>query len=379
MVARVRSALFFEVEINMSKLETLCLLLVLSITTATPAQLPAGSAATVPTSTASVAVAPVANPEPIVTQFKKTVVFVETECIVVDPTGAMKVVPYLGTGFLVLHHDGRFPAVQGFNYLVTNRHVAMPGIEDGAPCRVQGYKIRFNLKNAAADGSYSEVMSGGANVPWVYPSDGAIDLAVTPIGLDSAKYAQLTFPSSLFLTTDDAKKNQVVEGDSVLFTGLFVQFIGQVRSEPIVREGKIAMIPDEQVPTTLRSLGNIYLVDAHVFGGNSGSPMLVNLGGQRDNGLMAGFNYHRLGLISGYVQETSDFKLQAVAGYAGTVVANSGVAMVVPAQQILDLLNCDALLSLRQQQFAAMPPVAAPNTTTPHPPPPGSTAPPTQR
>ena len=263
----------------MKKPEMLYLLLVLSITVATPAQLPAGNAGTVPTSVASAAVAPVANPEPIVTQFKKTVVFVETDCIVTDAAGAVKIVRYLGTGFLVMHHDARFPTVQGFNYLVTNRHVARPGIEDGSPCHVQGYKIRFNLKNAAADGSYTEVISGGANVPWVYPSDGAIDLAVVPIGMDYSKYSQLAFPSSLFLTTDEVKQNRVVEGDSVLFTGLFVQFIGQVRSEPIVREGKIAMIPDEQVPTTLRTLGNIYLVDAHVFGGNSGSPMLVNLGG----------------------------------------------------------------------------------------------------
>jgi hypothetical protein len=349
----------------MKKLELVTPFLLVSITMVSSAQLAPGNGATIPTSPASVAAAPVANSEPIVTQFKKTVVFLETDCIVTDSTGAAKVVPYLGTGFLVIDHDERFPAVQGFNYLVTNRHVTMPGIEDGEPCRVQGYKIRFNLKNAAADGSYTEVIPGGASVPWVYPSDRAIDLAVTSISLDSARYAQLTFPSSLFLTTEEAKQNHIVEGDSVLFTGLFVQFIGQVRSEPIVREGKIAMIPDEQVPTTLRSLGNVYLVDAHVFGGNSGSPMLVNLGGQRDNGLTAGFNYHLLGLISGYVQETSDFKLQAVAGYAGTVVANSGVAMVVPAQQILDLLNCDALLSLRQQQFAALPPSAAPNMTPP--------------
>jgi hypothetical protein len=346
-------------------METVVLFLLQSVAPFAAAQLPARDAASLPASVASVAAAPVTNPEPIVTQFKKTVVFVETDCIVSEPAGGVKVVPYLGTGFLVAHHDERFPNVQGFNYLVTNRHVTLPGIEDGVPCHVQGYKIRLNLKNASADGSYSETIAAGADVPWLYPSDRSIDLAVTPFGMDPAKYSQLSFPSSLFLSTDEAKLNRLVEGDSVLFTGLFVQFIGQVRSEPIVREGRIAMIPDEQVPTTLRLLGNVYLVDTHVFGGNSGSPMLVNLGGQRDSGLRTGFDYHLLGLISGYVQETSDFKLQAVAGYAGTVVANSGVAMVVPAQQILDLLNCDALQSLRQKQFAALPPAAVPNTATP--------------
>jgi hypothetical protein len=69
-----------------------------------------------------------------------------------------------------------------------------------------------------------------------------------------------------------------------VFTGLFVQFIGQTKLEPIVREGKIAMIPGEAVPTTMHTLGHVYLVDAHVFGGNSGSPMLIDLGGQRDGG-----------------------------------------------------------------------------------------------
>ncbi len=344
----------------MKKLKMICLLPLLCIAIAASAQSPVGNSGALPTTAASVATVPAANPEPIVTQFKKTVVFVEADCIVADDTGARKIVPYLGTGFLVMYHDDRFPAVQGFNYLVTNHHVASPGIEDGTPCQVQDYKIRLNLKNAAADGSYSEVISAGANVPWVYPTDPAVDLAMVPIALDMSKYSLLAFPSSLFLTSEEAKQNRVVEGDSVLFTGLFVQFIGQVKSEPIVREGKIAMIPDEKMPTTLHVLGNVYLVDAHVFGGNSGSPMLVNLSGQRDNGLMAGYNYHLLGLISGYVQETSDFKLQPVASYAGTVVANSGVATVVPAQQILDLFNVEVLRANRQKVFEAMPAAPAP-------------------
>ena len=165
----------------------------------------------------------------------------------------------------------------------------------------------------------------------------------------------LQFPTSLFLTSAEFKSNRIVEGDSVLFTGVFIQFLGQVKLEPIVREGKIAMIPDEPVPTTLRSLGDIYLVDAHVFGGNSGSPMLVNLAGQRDSGLVAGMNYHLLGLVSGYMQESSDFNLQAVASYAGTVIANSGVAIVVPAQQILDLLDTQTQKDYRQRVASSLP------------------------
>jgi hypothetical protein len=35
------------------------------------------------------------------------------------------------------------------------------------------------------------------------------------------------------------------------------------------------MIPDEPMMTTTGKLGSLYLGDVHIFGGNSGSPVLV--------------------------------------------------------------------------------------------------------
>jgi len=317
------------------------------------AQQPLANSPQLPVSPANAVATPPANSEPIMSQFKKTVIFLETDCLTTSADGSQTVTPYLGTGFLVLHHDDRFPQIGGFNYLVTNRHVAYPGAENHSPCRVVDYKVRFNLRQPETNGTaLSEAFSLGPNVPWSLSTDESADIAVTPFGVDENKFSFLTFPTSLFLTDGQAKQNRVVEGDSVVFTGLFVQFLGQVKLEPIVREGKIAMIPGEPIPTTLRSLGQVYLVDAHVFGGNSGSPILVNLAGQRDNGLIAGMNYKLLGLVSGYVQETSELNLQPVAGYAGTVVANSGIAIVVPAQQILDLLEAPKMQEMRQQVVA---------------------------
>ncbi len=229
----------------------------------------------------------------------------------------------------------------------------LPGIGNKSPCTVVDYKVKFDLHNKGGATSFlSQAISLGPSVSWVFPSDPAIDLAITPFGLDQSIAAVLSFPSTLFLTDDQARQNRVVEGDSVVFTGLFIQFLGQQKIQPIVREGKIAMIPDEPVPTTLKNLGRVYLVDAHVFGGNSGAPVLVSLAGQRDMGLMIGTNYKLLGLVSGYVQENSEFSLQAVAGYAGTVLANSGIAMVVPAQQMIDLLDTQVLKDQRQQSAA---------------------------
>jgi hypothetical protein len=303
------------------------------------------------------AVAPNALPQPSPIQaMKKSVVFLEADCIETDLNGSKFISPHAGTAFLVSVADPRLKTRQ-FTYLVTNRHVAQPGVEDGKPCELANYVLRVDAKTPLPGGSYSVIQTMPISMMrWSFSDDPSVDLAVTPIGLSSEALDVVYVPSDLLLTDQEAKTQAITEGDSVLFTGLFVQMVGQVHSEPIVREGKIAMVPREKMPTTLHSLGAVYLVDSHVFGGNSGSPMFVNLAGERAGNLIVGVNYKLLGVVSGYVQESSNFSLQAVAAYAGTVTANSGIAMVVPAQNILDILNSVEMQKQRDVAVEALQP-----------------------
>jgi hypothetical protein len=294
---------------------------------------------------------------PMVDIMKKTVVFLFADCKTTLPDGSPGVAQYAGTAFLLSVADPRLGPGRSFTYLVTNRHMAQPGIEDGKPCEVSRYLVRLDSKTASANGSYSIL----ATVPtdtfhWVFSADLADDIAITSIGVDTDKFDVVFLPSDMLLGESDVTKNRIVEGDSVLFTGLFVQFIGQVHAEPIVREGKVAMMPREKVPTTLHSLGDVYLVDSHVFGGNSGSPMFVDLAGQRDGSMNLGINYKLLGVVSGYEKEEPGFQMQAVASYAGTVAPNSGIAMVVPAQKIIDIINSSNLKQQRDAAVVALPP-----------------------
>jgi hypothetical protein len=285
---------------------------------------------------------------------KKTVVFLQTNCAEFDPSGKQIIKSYAGTAFLLGVSD---PKLNGgaFTYLVTNRHLAQPGIEDGRPCQPIAYFLRADMK-VATSGSYSAVEQIPVNVlTWNYSSDPSVDLAITPISIKPDKVDVEFLPSTLLMSDADITQDKVEEGDSVLFTGLFVQMVGQAHSEPIIREGKIAMMPKEQIPTTLRSLGDVYLVDCHVFGGNSGSPMFIDLAGQREGGFIAGINYKLFGVVSGYVKESSTFELKTVAAYAGTVDANSGVAVVVPAQKILDIINSTALTYQRERALKTIP------------------------
>lgn len=261
-----------------------------------------------------------------------------------------------GTCFFVFYEDKRIGENGGFMYLVTNRHVASPGIEDGNAYPVQGVDLRLNLRNSD-QGSEEASIPIGAQLHWFFPADDSVDLAVLPILPDQVKYDYVPIPVSVFATQDVIQTRNVSEGDSILFAGYFYQFPGLKKFQPIVREGILAMIPDEKMDTTLRKPGHLYLADLHVFGGNSGSPLMVNLGGIRNGSLVSGYDYHLLGIVSGYYHEDSNLKLTIATTVTGTLEQNSGIAMVVPVDELKTLLDAPALQAVRDAEANARKPI----------------------
>jgi hypothetical protein len=262
-----------------------------------------------------------------------------------------------GTGFLVGYPDTRITRQPGevearlFPYLVTNRHVIQPGIEHGHPCSIVRSSVLLNRKpDATHASSYGESLRTDQSLRWTNSADDSIDLAVTRIGLDEKKYDHVVVPTTQFVSDDDVTSHKVVEGDPVLFAGLFVQTFDQVHTlEPIVRSGSLAMIPEGLLPMTLNAKpGHVYLADAHVFGGNSGSPMFVDLG--KFAGVIGGPYLKLLGVISQEVSENSDLTL-TIATLTGNVAGNSGVSVVVPASEIKELLDGPALKADRDHQI----------------------------
>jgi len=260
-----------------------------------------------------------------------------------------------GTCFFVFYGDKRGGENFGFMYLVTNRHMARPGIADGKNYPVLWTHVRLNLRNSD-QGSEEDVIPIGGQLQWRFPTDDAVDLAILPILPDQTKYDYIAIPVSEFATHDVVDTQQVAEGDSVLFTGYFYQFPGLRKFQPIIREGVLAMMPDEKLDTTLKKPGYLYLADVHVFGGNSGSPLFVNLGGLRNGNMMMGTHYELLGIVSGFYHEDSNLKLTVATTLTGTLEQNSGIAMVVPADELKALLDTPALQAARNAELAAKKP-----------------------
>lgn len=316
---------------------------------------------------------------PFTTVIKKTVVFITTNCVrmpsdqelaAISPEdrarwtdqGIARLTPeelarlrqdsYFGTGFIVNFLDERAGKDMGFNYLVTNRHVVQPGIENGRPCKVVNYSISVNHIGTPANPTpYLQSLAGNPGM-WIFPDDGSVDLAASSFGLPISEYDYVGIPTNIFVTKEMIQNNEVVEGDPVIFTGLFIQYSGTTSLEPVVRSGAIAMLPEGLIQTTLRKLGHVYLAEAHAFGGNSGSPMFVDVNKFKNS---LGFDYKFLGVVTGEIQETEDLTLNVTTTYKGAVSANSNVSVIVPAFEVRDLLMSPVFQQSRDAYVASHP------------------------
>ena len=275
---------------------------------------------------------------PVGVQLRKSVVLIELQCSDGDKTGKSS-----GTGFVVAKMAPQLGKDVHFDYLVTNRHVALCWDDQHRPMTVQSIGVRLNTK----DGSSQRIdLNKKGNIRWYIPADDSVDLAVTPITITS-NFDFLEIPLDNFATKDFLTANRIAEGAQIILSGYFYQFPGERKFQPIVRQGILSMIPDEPMITTTGKSGNVYLGDVHIFGGNSGSPVLVSA----QDGVLHMGEYHFLGVVSGYYHENEDLTLEIATTVKGTGQANSGVAMIVPADVLQDLIENDPELKIKRDDY----------------------------
>jgi hypothetical protein len=148
----------------------------------------------------------------------------------------------------------------------------------------------------------------------------------------------------MFLSDEIMRSKSIGSGDEVFITGLFAHLSGSKRNLPIVRMGNIAMMPGEPVPTTAFGDIEAYLIEARSIGGLSGSPAFV-----RETVQMGLGSFYLLGLMHGHwdipPQQKND-ELQVGEDMFSRV--NLGIAIVVPAKKILEVVNQPELLEMRR-------------------------------
>ncbi len=166
---------------------------------------------------------------------------------------------------------------------------------------------------------------------------------MTPIGLDSKVYEYKTIQTDLFATKELLAREHVNENDEVIFAGLFAWNPGAKKNYPIVRHGKLARLSEERIPLDRNDplkTTEVHLTDVMSFGGNSGSPVFLRIGGIREGAAnsLSGYSYYLLGVMQGFFPEGMNVTVEVVQ-LKGEAAQNSGIAAVIPAQKIIDLLE----------------------------------------
>jgi hypothetical protein len=240
-----------------------------------------------------------------------------------------------GTAFLV--HRSFEGMDIGVEYLVTAKHI-IQGIQAKDDFDGKIY-LQVNIKDGDAF-----TIETNSNDWRFHPEEIEVDVAVLPHTILGENFDVAAIPLEMFLTPQLLKRFDVRVGDDVFLTGLFYNHPGRKRSIPILRVGNIAAMPEEKVQTNIGFI-DAYLVEARSIGGISGSPVFAYMGDQRQvhpGLIISGFGMERfylLGLMHGHF----DVKIPSEDGTdiqkKNIEYVNMGIAIVVPSEKILEVLN----------------------------------------
>jgi hypothetical protein len=163
-----------------------------------------------------------------------------------------------GSGFMVLvpfENDRKWSEI----YVITNRHVI---VNAGAPV------IRLNRKDGRVE--YFETEADG----WSFHPDGD-DVAAIPIRF---AYDEMQFHAvwiGTFITSKIVTEEDVGIGDDTFMVGRFVNHEGKQQNAPAVRYGNIAMMPKEKIESPTGIAQESFLVEVRSLPGYSGSAVFL--------------------------------------------------------------------------------------------------------
>ncbi|MFC1918605.1 hypothetical protein ACFLWW_01340 [Chloroflexota bacterium] len=235
-------------------------------------------------------------------------------------------IEFKGTAFFVGVPSENIEGLD-YVYLVTARHVAKT-------LEGKSFLVRINTKAGR-----SAVLMGEGARWWYHPTDESVDVALITFA-PPPEFDYKRIQTGMFVSDKMIKNKSLGPGDEVFITGLFAQLSGSERNLPVVRTGTVAMIPDEKIPTSMGEI-EAYLIEARSIGGLSGSPAFV----YETTNLGSG-SFHFLGLMHGHWDIPGKKRGFVEDIYsAGTI--NVGIAIVVPAPKILEVLNQPELVEQR--------------------------------
>jgi hypothetical protein len=228
------------------------------------------------------------------------------------------------------------------NYAVTAKHV-LDGMDNPV--------LRVNRKD-------------GTSKPFVtnrlrWKDNGKDDLAVYALDIDENDFAIMTADISDFV--DERRQQMIYPGDEAFMVGRFISHEGKEKNSPSVRFGNISMLATE---TRVNAYGHdqqTFLVEQRSLPGYSGSPVFVFLNPSQPRPPMWMVAGNRIGKINRettgpwllgvdwlhihnweQVMDGCDEEAKKIPDR--WVKSHTGMAGVIPAWKLAELLDCEELL-----------------------------------
>ena len=267
----------------------------------------------------------------------QTVVFL----FALNPATASNPIP-IGTGFVV---QWPLPAdSQKFiPLIVTAKHV----IGDN-----QKVYARFSTKKGTSTTlvEYDLNKLKNDNDYWEH-SDEGVDIAIfRTLNFDKVKYQAV--PQNYIASKEIFKNENIQETNNVKFPGLLINFLGSNQNYPILKDGSIALIPNEKVPMKynvgrkeIQTNQELIFLNAISIPGLSGSPVFLwpgpRLKGNSFN--IGGGSAYLIGVMHGFYPAIPRDTIKVETSEAKVLFQeNSGVAIIFPSYRILEIFAQDA-------------------------------------
>jgi len=265
-----------------------------------------------------------------------------------------------GTGFFVVVKNENGDGLYG--YLVTAKHVLK------APDGTDFTRIFLRLNKLKGDAEFIplDLIQEGHSAVYTH-SDPTVDIAVVPAFPNQTLFDFKVITDDMLTDKTSFSQLNIGEGSEVFFAGLFTNYYGDHRNNPIVRFGRVAMLPEDRIAwqdDTAKppKLVELYLLETQSYGGNSGSPVFFNLGSDRVPGsVILGPPVIKLaGIMRGSFNETRAVGVLQLdtARQIPITSQNIGIAAVTPSYLLHEILFSDEL-----KKFRAQHPLTSPGTS----------------
>lgn len=238
-----------------------------------------------------------------------------------------------GTAFIISYKKPDLKDVN-FKYVITAKHVVLDNDS------LQNDSIFFRLNKIGESyeivGIKKNISNKNQNI--FFHLDESVDLAVIPVTIgNDVKYESI--PIDAFYFKSQLSSDGISVGTETFFSGLYSHYHGYKKNNPIVRFGKISLIPDEKILFN-NVFTDVILCETTGFPGNSGSPMMIKY--KKGN-----IEHMRLiGVVSYKYNETNK-----IGDKKSIMIENSGITAIVPSEYIMQILELPKLQMDRKEAF----------------------------